>query len=239
MSIREAALVALMLAGCRQDQAPAVTVRPPIHVLTSLPLILGEGFGLAPASGAAATFLRERYTLTPIDLPSQLPQGALLLAAQPRALPAEELVALDDWVRAGGRLLLLADPMLRWPSSRPLGDRLRPPIQYPDTGLLGHWGLRLDAPDQKFFDETGLRQAMRLENFTVEDSDPGTLEIVERRGCILRAEGAIADCSLGKGHATIIADADFLNVGDGEVRPGLGDNLPFLSSELKRLAESG
>ena len=73
----------------------------------------------------------------------------MLLAAQPRALPAEELVALDAWVRRGGRLLLLADPMLEWPSERPLGDRLRPPALFADTGLLQHWGLRLDAPDER------------------------------------------------------------------------------------------
>ena len=112
-------------------------------------MLFDEGFGLGPATGEAATFLRERYTLKPIDLPSQLPKGAVLLAAQPRALPAEELVALDAWVRGGGRLLLLADPMLEWPSERALGDRLRPPVSFADTGLLAHWGLRLDAPDQR------------------------------------------------------------------------------------------
>ena len=58
--------------------------------------------------------------------------GGLLLAAQPQALTAERLVALDDWVRAGGRLVLLADPSLRWESSRPLGDRFRPPYAFPD-----------------------------------------------------------------------------------------------------------
>ena len=47
-------------------------------------------------------------------------------------------------MRAGGRLVLLADPVLRFDSERPLGDRFRPPLRYPDTGLLAHWGLRLD-----------------------------------------------------------------------------------------------
>ena len=61
--------------------------------------------------------------------------------AQPLAQPAEDLVALDDWVRGGGRVLLLADPMLEWPSKRPLGDPLRPPPMFMDTGLLAHWGL--------------------------------------------------------------------------------------------------
>ena len=69
------------------------------------------------------------------------------MMAQPRAQTAENLVALDDWVRRGGRLLLFADPMLEWPSDRALGDPTRPPAMFADTGLLAHWGLRLDAPD--------------------------------------------------------------------------------------------
>ena len=70
----------------------------------------------------------------------------MLLMAHPLAQPAEALVDLDRWVRDGGRLLLLADPKLDWPSKRALGDTLRPPPAFADTGLLAHWGLRLDAP---------------------------------------------------------------------------------------------
>ena len=78
---------------------------------------------------------------------AELAKGRLLLMAQPQAQTPENLVTLDSWVRAGGKALLLADPMLEWPSERPLGDPLRPPPMFADTGLLGHWGLRLDAPD--------------------------------------------------------------------------------------------
>ena len=138
-AIAAAALMALT--ACRAETAP---VKPTLYVLTSLPLVFDEGFAVGPAKGEAAAFLRAHYVLKPIDLPSQLPAGATLLAAQPRALPAEELVALDAWVRGGGRLVLLADPLLEWPSKRPLGDRMRPPMAYADTGLLLHWGLRLD-----------------------------------------------------------------------------------------------
>ena len=224
----------LALAACRAETAP---VKPELFVMTSLPLLFDEGFTAGPATGEAAVFLREHYTLRPIDLPSQLPKGAVLLAAQPRALPAEELVALDAWVRGGGKMLLLADPMLEWPSERPLGDRLRAPIQYADTGLLLHWGLRLDTPDRTFFDRYGIRRSIKVGDFVAADSDPGTLHKVKDGGCVIEADGAIARCSIGKGRATIIADADFLNVGDGEVKPGNGDNLPFLLSELARLSE--
>lgn len=233
-----AALIAAMLSACRNEAAPAEAPKPTVHVLTSLPLLFEEGFGLGPSKHVTAAYLREQYRLKPIDLPSQLPSGATLLAAQPRALPAEELVALDSWVRAGGQLLLLADPMLEWSSQRPIGDRLRPPVQYADTGLLQHWGLRLDTPDKTQFEKFGIRRSIDVGDFSVGDSDPGTLILIKGRDCVLQAGGAIARCSIGKGRATIIADADFLNVGDGEFSPGNGENLPFLSSELAALLEN-
>ena len=52
---------------------------------------------------------------------------------QPQAQPAAVLVELDQWVRGGGHVLLLADPALEWPSERPFGDPLRPPLAYPET----------------------------------------------------------------------------------------------------------
>ena len=230
-----AALIAVMLVACRNEAAPAEATNPTIYVLTSLPLVFNEGFALGPAKGEAAAFLRERYTLKPIDLPSQLPPGTVLLAAQPRALPAEELVALDKWVRDGGKLLLLADPMLKWSSKRPIGDPLRPPLQYADTGLLLHWGLRLDVPDRIPSDEFGLRRSIDVGEYSVSAHEPGEFKLVGQGTCRSEAGGFLARCSVGKGHATIIADADILDVGDAEVSPGNGDNLPFLSSELAQL----
>lgn len=198
-----AAILAAMLCACRNEVAPTKAPKPTVHILTSLPLLFDEGFGLGPAKGEAATFLRDHYQLQPIDLPSQLPTSGVLLAAQPRALPAEELVALDAWVRGGGNLLLLADPLLEWPSKRPLGDRLRPPVSFADTGLLGHWGLRLDAPDQR-----GIQYDQ--ENGAIAFISPGVL--VKLGGdCALEEGGWKALCRLGNGTATIIADADFLN----------------------------
>ena len=122
--------------------------------------------------------------------------------AQPRAQPAEDLVALDQWVRRGGRVLLLADPMLEWPSERPLGDPLRPPPMFADTGLLGHWGLRLDAPD-----EHGPKPG-RLGGYDITTDSPGSLA----GGCDIGRDHLVAHCRVGQGRATIVADADFLDV---------------------------
>ncbi len=76
--------------------------------------------------------------------------------AHPLAQPAEDLVALDNWVRGGGRVLLLADPMLEWPSKRPLGDPLRPPPMFMDTGSAAALGLRLDPPGERGKGNAGL-----------------------------------------------------------------------------------
>ena len=138
--------------------------------------------------------------------------------AEPRVLVVEleDLVALDRWVRDGGRLLLLADPMLEWPSKRPLGDPLRPPPMFADTGLLAHWGLRLDAPEEpgKATREFGAR--------TVETMSPGTLY----GRCAIGRDGFVAHCRIGKGKATVVADADLL---------GAEINLDRLIEELATL----
>jgi hypothetical protein len=225
-----AALAMLALAGCRAAPSAAAKDAPELYVLTSLPLLFDEGFSLGPAKGEAAVFLRQHYRLKPIDVPSQLPDGAVLLAAQPRALPAEELVALDAWVRRGGKLLLLADPMLEWPSDRPLGDRLRPPVQYADTGLLLHWGLRLDAPDER-----GLRHTPG-EMGSVDSLSPGRLVKVGGQ-CSTDPEGIAAHCNLGRGQVHVVADADWLNVAAVRgVGGNPGDNLVILQLLLSGLS---
>jgi len=148
-----------------------------------------------------------------------------MLMAQPQAQTAENLVALDDWVRRGGRVLLLADPMLEWPSKLPLGDRLRPPPMFADTGLLAHWGLRLDAPDER---GPALRQLAGRE---IETVSPGALF----GRCAISGDRLVARCPIGKGGAVVVADADFLNIAD--IDGPTENNLPALLGELQRLEE--
>jgi hypothetical protein len=129
----------------------------------------------------------------------------MLLAAQPQALTAERLVALDAWVRDGGRLVLLADPFLRFASMRPLGDRFRPPLRFADTGLLAHWGLMLDPEVDNGLEavETDLGRGIKLQA-----SGLGSLT---RAGgnCTLSPTRVVARCRIGKGYAIVVADADF------------------------------
>ncbi|WP_310467851.1 hypothetical protein [Sphingomonas sp.] len=223
-----ALLAAIVLArGGAEKPAPRPPAeRPTLLLLTSLPLLFGETLSLEGGGSPALTALETRYRVVPIAVArmSELRKGSLLLMAHPLAQPAEALVELDAWVRRGGRVVLLADPALEWDSALPLGDRRRPPPTFADTGLLAHWGLRLDAPDER-----GPRQG-EIGGRTVMTVSPGSLT---GRGCALETRGLVAHCRLGKGQATIIADADFLNLDD--LDGPTADNLPALLAELSRI----
>jgi hypothetical protein len=199
--------------------------RPTLLLLTSLPLVFGEQFSLQGGGSPALKALETHYRVTPISVADEadLRKGRLLLMAHPLAQPAEDLVALDQWVRSGGRVLLLADPMLEWPTSRPLGDPLRPPPMFMDTGLLAHWGLRLDAPEK-----AGLRKS-EFGGYSVLTASPGALY----GDCAISADRLVARCRIGKGAATIVADADLLDVQD--LGGGAAHNLEAVLSELARL----
>ena len=228
---RGLALLLLLLVSCREatpSQAPAGS-KPELFLLTPLPLIWSEQFGLDQPGSPALEALEQQFRVSPVDLPSAVPGGGLLLAAQPRALPAEELVKLDQWVRGGGRLVLLADPVLEWPSELPLGDPGRAPVAYPDTGLLQHWGLRLEAPGER-----GPRQ-LPLGGHRVLTASPGKL-VALGRACTIGANGLLAHCRLGNGRATVIADADFLNLRAGGLDGPTEQNLPALVSQLSLLS---
>lgn len=206
----------------RRQEAPK---KEPLGLLTSLPIVLGEDFSLKSTGSHALTALSARFEVKPISTasPKDLPRS-LLLMAQPPAQTPENLVALDEWVRRGGRVLLLADPMLEWPSNRPLGDPLRPAPMFADTGLLAHWGLRLDAPDER-------GPAVRtLAGYRVLTASPGALY----GGCKISADRLVADCRIGKGRAIVVADADLLN-GDA-LGPDSGNNLQAVVDELASLA---
>ena len=229
------ALLALLLGACRGESSspPAPDApRPRLALLTSLPLALGEGFRLDAPAHPAMQRLERDYQVTLVDGPEQLPPDGLLLAVQPQALTAERLVALDRWVRSGGRMLLLADPRLSWQSSLPLGDRRRPPFEFPDTGLLNHWGLTLEGPQP---DGPAERT---LGGKTILAASPGRLSARPGSPCTISPDRLVARCRLGKGRAVIVADADLVQV---DVPGGLDGptaaNLDALAGELDALGD--
>jgi hypothetical protein len=128
----------LALSGCSEGEQPRVKPVQPIGLYSSLPILWRESGDLSglldterPQQWALGV-LGKYGTVRPLDDLSgsgsgpPLPPGALLVLAQPRPLTPDENVALDNWVRAGGRVLLFADPMLTAESRFALGDSRHP-----------------------------------------------------------------------------------------------------------------
>ena len=238
--MRLLAALLLALAGCEGEGEPAptpavgaqgVTEKPTLALLTSLPLVFAEdGFALQSSGSSALDALEAHYDVQLIaaaDADSLAGHDLLLMAHAP-AQTAEGLVELDAWVEQGGRVLVLADPRLVWESSLSLGDRRRPLLAFPDTGLLGHWGLRLDGP------VSDGPQLMGDGETSVLTAAPGAL-VATGAQCSAESEGFVALCEIDAGKALIIADADFIMLDEGGLDGPTEGNLPFLISQLQRL----
>ncbi len=119
----------------------------PLALFTSLPIYWPEAPDPAALLEGSATkhwtrpALERQWALRPLD--TLIGDGGLdshrnLLMAQPRPLTPEENVALDNWLSAGGRLLLFADPALTAESAFALGDPRRPQdLPLADSSTLG------------------------------------------------------------------------------------------------------
>lgn len=184
--------------------------RPDFLVMTSLPLVWGEGGAFDPASRPAAAWqaLEREFAPRPVDYLDEaaLASARLLLLAQPRLLAPEELVAIDAWIRRGGRALILADPALEWPGALPLGDARRPVSSSLLGPLLRHWGVALAAgrpgPAVEEIDTgRGVRRLAMLA--------PGRFEAAGPQ-CAPEADFVLR-CRIGAGEAILVADADLLH----------------------------
>lgn len=225
-----AVIAALVLRGnSAAGPRGEVQAKPELLLLSALPIVFAEELTLEGGGSPALSALERHYRVRPISTAhaGNLQGARLLLMAQPQAQPAEALVELDRWVRDGGHLVLLADPVLHWPSELPLGDLRRPPFAFADTGLLGHWGLRLDAPD------TLGPVSVDVGGTRLHTVSPGSL-VSTGDACEVEAAGLLARCDIGEGRATIIADADFIDV-ERRRDPQRTENLRLLHDELKRL----
>ena len=192
--------------------------------MTSLPLYWPLGAGVADlASGdAAAPWQRAVFeqahslvlldTLTPIpalreEEPEIDPLAGLerLAVIQPRGLAPADNVALDDWVRGGGRLLLVLDPLLTGDYDLPLGDPRRPSDTALIPPVLARWGMAIVFDDQQ---DDAVR-TVRLGKAAIPLQLSGELRLnpSARGECILIAEGAGARCKIGAGRVTVMADA--------------------------------
>jgi len=184
--------------------------KPPLLLMTSLPLIWGAGGAFDPNSRPAESYraLEREFQVTPVDAiePASLSAHRLMLLAQPRRLAPEELVALDAWVRAGGRVLILTDPVLAAAREFPLLDVRRPPEAGLLAPLLGHWGVSVE-PGNRLQSLHYFRAGDRERRLLVDH--PGRLAITGT-SCRIAGRSLVARCRVGRGVALIVADADLL-----------------------------
>ncbi len=201
--------------------------RPRLGLMTSLPLYwpLGADFGdLAQGNGEKPwqrTLLEQQFELVPLDTLSPIaglsnedaesdPLAGLdrLAIVQPRGLSAADNVALDEWVKAGGELLLVLDPVLTGDYDLPLGDPRRPPTVAIVPPVVSRWGLALawsdSLPDEVTFAQlpTGPVPLLLAGEIRVVVVDGGS------NGCKSLESPAIVRCdNIGEGTVTMIYDA--------------------------------
>ncbi|MFN6936513.1 MAG: ABC transporter [Tsuneonella sp.] len=213
-----AALLAAGIAGQVLPDAPDPGEKPVLGLLTTLPIYWPESDGIDEALNGggeahwARTALERDNRLVTLDTLDGQDLSSIdrLVMAQPRPLAPGENVALDDWVRAGGKLLLFADPMLTEHSRFAIGDRRRPQDVVVLSPILKRWGLELqfdeDQPD-------GVRIAS-VDGLEIPVEWAGALVRVEPGApsqCALSTAGLMAECRVGKGAVTVIADAAVLD----------------------------
>ncbi|MEW4448586.1 ABC transporter [Qipengyuania sp. JC766] len=219
-------LVSAGLAACAAEPAATDPVEsaPSMGLMTSLPIYWSEARSmeemLAPreASHWLRDHLEDDFRLVPLDTlaadaagnPSSAFAGLdLLLLAQSPALPPEDFVALDRWVRDGGEVLIFADPLLTEHSEFGLGDRRRPlDIALMDT-ILARWGLALGYDGAQ---PEGYR-TIEADRIAVPVREAGFLEpegAAPAADCRITGTGLLAECTIGQGRAVILADAAML-----------------------------
>lgn len=221
------------LAGCGNALPPTRSAEAEIGLFTSLPILWRETGDVrellasdAPPHWVQAV-LAGRGRLRPLDtlanesgagisgtgIPGTLAldRRALLVMAQPRPLSPAENVALDRWVRDGGRVLLFADPMLTAHSNFALGDARRPQDIVLLSPILSRWGLELRFDDTQSAGE----RDVKVWKTTIPVDLPGSFAPRgTQQRCTFAGGGLAARCRVGQGEVIAVADAAVL---DGEV----------------------
>src|SRR5690606_120191 len=203
-----AALAAALLgcAAAASAQASEQAALPELGLMGTIPIYWGEAGSVEElvSGGSEPHWVRghlERgYALRPLDTlaAADLADLDVLLLAQPRALSPAENVALDAWVRDGGRLLLFADPMLTGPTRFAIGDRRRPQDVILLSPILTHWGLEL----QFDVDRPEGAATVMADGREIPINRPGSFVVRDAAaGCTVAAEGLLATCRIGQGKA--------------------------------------
>lgn len=209
-----AVLLAILAALATWAMARGAAEKPPLAMMTSLPIVWNEAASIADTLDSsqaphwARGVVEEGYRIDPLDtLTTESLRGHnYLMLAQPRPLGPAENVALDNWVRGGGRLLLFADPFLTEHSRFAIGDRRRPQDVVLLSPILRRWGLELTFSEDQGETETSID--LWDESLPVRLS--GALVASPSARCTSLAKATVAQCRIGRGRVTVIADAALL-----------------------------
>jgi hypothetical protein len=191
--------------------------KPILGLTSTLPLRWGEG-GISDigslSNNPLPAYLRlsKKYQVKLIDevtRPSMRKYSRVLMA-QPRSFAPSEFAALDEWVRAGGYLVVLSDPALQWESVYPLGDKRRPLFTSLFSPIFSHWGLEMVLLMET---STNGENVIELENQSIRTVTVGAWQPLPKSTaiCTIKNNAVLADCKIGKGRAVLLADADMLN----------------------------
>lgn len=202
-----ALLASLYRPGAASADAPAVTM------LTGLPLRWSAGEGIAAMIAEGTNddpALARLMAAGPVSLVDSLadhvpPPGGTLLIAHPRALAPQELVAIDAFVRGGGRAVVLADALSGWPARHPLGDPRNPPVTSLLTPLLDHWGVTLGAAPAG----EGAALPADIDGARLRLFSGGRFDRLPT-ACRAFADRHVARCSIGAGEVWLVGDADLV-----------------------------
>lgn len=242
----------VLLSGCkeaaREDAGAGAerADRTQLGLTSSLPLYwpLGSDLSALLSDAAPVPWQREvlerEYELVPLATLSPLDKGdgnaqtdpleglEQLAVIQPRGLAPADNVAIDDWVRKGGRLLLVLDPLLTGEYEVPLGSPERPVDSALIPPVVTRWGLAVSVKEHARYEDGFFEVPLGDTKLVV--GHPGTISIVDpdAADCLLLADAVIAQCKVGKGRVTLLADAAVF-----ETRKFAGENGEELLALLR------
>lgn len=201
-------------AHARSTSSAAARAGAPIPVaVLSGPRLFGpgSGHGIQPfAVHPLWRVLSRSFQLRAIDSPDLASLRAVgrLLVIQPYGLTPEALVFLDGWVRAGGQLVMFADPAMRWNDDAAAGHAL--PGNVAVRPILTHWNLVLHDARPVPNGHDPVERRLLSTGRMVQLAQPGYLDATSP-DCVVAERGLIARCRIGRGQATVVADADMLH----------------------------
>ncbi|EAQ29293.1 hypothetical protein NAP1_00935 [Erythrobacter sp. NAP1] len=200
-----------------------VIERPKVGLMTSLPIYwpLEAEFADLASGNVEVPWQREvievRFEIVPLDTLSPIPaldpdappidplEGLKNLAViQPKGLSPADNVALDEWVKQGGKLLLVLDPLLTGHYHVPLGDPRRPADVALIPPVVARWGLSVEFDEE----QAPLRSETFDEGSRLELAMAGAIRVYDAAAdCEVTAGAAMVRCKVGEGRVTLLADA--------------------------------